>query len=126
MRPGEVTHALQQIDTALWLPMSCHDILINTDDDERPARIAYADCSAGDTTRCCISSSLRLPHGRRVLRDAELPLQVGHCGFERVIEFSANAAATDLQRHQHRKCGISSITRAELKTTTEFTVIFDR
>jgi hypothetical protein len=39
----------------------------------------------------------------------------------------ANAAATDLRRHQHHECaGISSITRAELKTTTEFTMTFDR
>jgi hypothetical protein len=35
-----------------------HDILINTDDGERAARIAYADCSAGDTTGCCLSRPL--------------------------------------------------------------------
>jgi hypothetical protein len=30
----------------------CQDILIDTDDDERPARIAYTGCSAGGTMGC--------------------------------------------------------------------------
>jgi hypothetical protein len=99
-----LVNALEQISTALRLPMSntlaCDDILGDTDDDEQLARTPYADCSAGDTTGCCLSSSLRPTHGTPMLPDAELALQVGGRGSDRSTS-GADDSVANLQRHHH-------------------------